>query len=82
MQIGQGSLAMQEYIRESWTWGDSGTHESGSSGLVVPSKVDNIDGAKKSGFDVFCLIQCKLSTIQTEVAYIKILRLAYQEADQ
>lgn len=73
---------MQEYIRESWAWGDSGTHESGSSGLVVPSKVDNIDGAKKSGFDVFCLIQCKLSTIKTEVAYIKILRLAYQEADQ
>jgi UDP-glucose 4-epimerase len=79
MQIGQGSLAMQEYIRESWAWRDSGTHESGSSGLVVPSKVDNIDGAKKSGFDVFCLIDCKLSTIATNVAYIKILGLAYQE---
>lgn len=50
--------------------------QAGSSGLVVPSKVDNIDGAKKSGFDVFCLIDCKLSTAATCVAYIKILGLA------
>ena len=45
----------------------------------MPSKVDNIDGAKKSCLDVFCLIDCKLSTIATDGAYIKILGLAYQE---
>ena len=35
---------------------------------------------KKSCFDVFCLIDCKLSTVAILVAYIKIFGFAYQES--